>query len=173
MYRYHPIHLLLLFLFCVVTYPGHVSYCQELDAAGYYKRAAKMAASGDIEQAIGVFKKSVEKNRYYSLAHYGLGKAYLYRGKIENAIDHLEKAAEYDSRFAPAFFYLGLAYLFDKRYNASIDAFSKTLKLDTSINEARYNIGVAYDESGRSIKASVFYERFFYESKKKEMDILF
>lgn len=164
---------LFLILLCVFLINPSRSFPQAVDAAGFYDRAAKMASGGDVDGAIELFKKSIEKNGYYSLAHYGLGKAYLYRGKIKNAIKHLEKATDYDSRYAPAFFYLGMAYLFDKRYNASISAFSKSLKLDPSMNEALYNIGVAYDETGRTIKASIYYEKYLYESQKQEMDILF
>ena len=161
---------LILCVLCIFVTAGK---SENKNAAWYYNKGASEAVKGNLEEAIRFFRKSLDKNSYYSLAHYGLGKAFLYTGSINEAVNHLQKAANFDRLFAPSFFYLGMAYLLDKRYNAAVKAFKNAITLDPSMVEAFYNIGVAYDETGRSIKARIYYEKYLYELEKKDSNILF
>ena len=169
MRKIFPLLCVFCILFAIVTSGGG----ENKNASWYYNKGASEAVEGNLEEAIRLFKKSLKRNSHYSLAHYGLGKAYLYAGHINEAVNHLQKAADFDRRFAPSFFYLGMAYLLDKRYNAAVKAFKNAITLDPSMVEALYNIGVAYDETGRSIKARIYYEKYLYEREKKDSNILF
>lgn len=160
-------------VFCILCIFVTTGESQNKNASWYYNKGASEAVKGNLEEAIRFFEKSLGRNSYYTLAHYGIGKAYLYTGNINEAITHLQKAADYDRRFAPSFFYLGMAYLFDKRYNAAVQAFKNSITLDPSMVEALYNIGVVYDKTGRSIKARIYYEKYLYEREKKDSHILF
>jgi tetratricopeptide (TPR) repeat protein len=169
-------HKLISFVLCIiflVFFQAAPLESEIRNASRYYSQGAEEAAEGKLEEAIRLFKKSLDINSYYTLAHYGLGKAYLYTGHIGDAIVHLRKATDYDKGFAPAFFYLGMAYLLDKRYNAAVPAFKEAVTLNPSMIEAFYNIGVAYDETGRAIKARIYFEKYLYEREKKESNILF
>nr|HPI14873.1 tetratricopeptide repeat protein [Spirochaetota bacterium] len=58
-----------------------------------YRSAERLALNGRIDEAIAGFQKALEINPHYSLAHYGLGKAYLFRqGLLRQAVYHLERA---------------------------------------------------------------------------------
>jgi tetratricopeptide (TPR) repeat protein len=139
-----------------------------------YREAAKLALAGKIDESIPVFKKSIEVNPYYSMAHYGLGKAYLYReGRIKDAIRSLERAVKLDYRNAKGYFYLGLGYLISKKYIMAVHAFDNAYRNDSSLFEALYNIGAAYDIMGYEGKANKYYDLFLLKKDKIDMDVLF
>ncbi len=139
-----------------------------------YREGAKLALSGNIDGAISKFKESIARNPYYSMGHYGLGKAYLHQpGKIKDAIRHLERAVRLDSKNAKAFFYLGIAYLFDKKMIKAVHAFDDAYRRDATLIEAIYNIAAAYDMMGYDSKAFLYFEQFLQKKERSERDILF
>jgi tetratricopeptide (TPR) repeat protein len=144
------------------------------NSSALYREAAKIALSGKIDESIPKFKEALAINPYYSMGHYGLGKAYLHReGKMEDAIRSLEKAVKLDNKNAKGHFYLGLGYLMSKKYVMAVHAFDNAYRHDNSIIEALYNIGVAYDIMGYEGKAGKFYDLFLLKKHKVDMDVLF
>jgi tetratricopeptide (TPR) repeat protein len=139
-----------------------------------YKSAERMAMGGDIDGAIPAFRKTLETNSHYALAHYGLGKACLYRnGMLKDAVYHLEKAVDLDKGLARGYFYLGIAYMLSKRYGQSLNALRAAYELDRGLVEALYNMAVVYDLTKQSISAVKWYERYLLEKNKRDSDILF
>ncbi len=139
-----------------------------------YREGTKLALSGNIESAIEKFKESIARNPYYSMGHYGLGKAYLHRpGKIKDAVRHLQKAVQLDSKNARAHFYLGIAYLLDKKMIKAIHAFDDAYRKDAALIESIYNIAAVYDMMGYDSKAFLYFELFLQKKEKTERDILF
>ena len=95
-----------------------------------YKQAVEIARKGEIDASIEAFKKVIKVSPYYSLGHYGLGKAYLYKeGMLKEAIKHLELSVQYDHSLSKGYFYLGIAYMLSKKYEPAINAFLDTKHL--------------------------------------------
>lgn len=139
-----------------------------------YRTAERMAIAGDFDAAISGFRKTLEINPHYALAHYGLGKACLYRaGMLKQAVYHLEKAVDLDKGLARGYFYLGIAYMLSRRYGQSLSAFSAAYERDGSLVEALYNIAVVYDLIRKNTMALKSYERYLLEKNKRDSDILF
>ncbi len=139
-----------------------------------YKAAERMAIAGDFDAAIGGFRKTLEINPHYALAHYGLGKACLYReGMLNQAVYHLERAVDLDKGLARGYFYLGIAYMLSKRYGQALNAFSTAYERDRSLVEALYNMAVVYDLIRKNTMALKTYERYLLEKNKRDSDILF
>jgi tetratricopeptide (TPR) repeat protein len=139
-----------------------------------YHKAAKLAIDGNIDESILIFKKVIEINPYYSLGHYGLGKAYLYKeGRIDDAIVHLRRAIALDQRLSRGHFYLGIALMLNKRYVHALHSFNRAYRYDNSIVEALYNIAVIYDIMNAPYKSQKFFEKYIYQRDKVELDIIF
>ncbi len=139
-----------------------------------YNEAVKIAETGNLSQAIVAFKKVVEVNPYYSLGHYGLGKAYLYKeGMLNDALKHLRLSVTYDRRLSKGYFYLGMAFMLVRRYSDAIHAFSNAYKYDNTLIESQYNIGAAYELLETEHKAVQYFEDYIYQKEKEEEDILF
>lgn len=139
-----------------------------------YRTAERMAIAGDFDAAIGGFRKTLEINPHYALAHYGLGKACLYRaGMLKQAVYHLEKAVGLDKGLARGYFYLGIAYMLSRKYGQSLNAFSAAYERDGSLVEALYNMAVVYDLIRKNTMALKSYERYLLEKNKRDSDILF
>ncbi len=139
-----------------------------------YKSAESIAMSGDVDGAIAAFRKTLAINPHYALAHYGLGKACLYReGMLKEAILHLEESVDLDKGLARGYFYLGIACMLAKRYGQSLNAFREAYKLDRDLVEALYNMSVVYDLTKQSNNAFKAYERYLLEKNKRDSDILF
>ena len=139
-----------------------------------YKSAERIALDGDIDRAMAAFRKTLEVNPHYALAHYGLGKACLYReGMVKEAVFHLEKAVDFDKGLARGYFYLGIGYMLSKRYGRSLNAFRTAYELDRGLVEALFNMAVVYDLTGQNNNAYKSYERYLLEKNKRDSDILF
>ncbi|HNU90589.1 MAG TPA: tetratricopeptide repeat protein [Spirochaetota bacterium] len=139
-----------------------------------YRSAERLALNGRIDEAIAGFQKALEINPHYSLAHYGLGKAYLFRqGLLRQAVYHLERAVDLDKGLARAYFYLGMAYMFSKRYGQSLNAFNAAYELDRNLVEALYNMAVIYDLIKQGTMSARSYDRYLLERNKRDSDILF
>ncbi len=160
----------LIALLTAVTPPGIES---RINTSALYKDAAKQAKNGNIDQSIELFKKVIEANPYYTMGHYGLGRAYLYKeGKIKDAIKHLAISVKLDKKNAKGYFYLGLAYMLDHKYTHSINAFANSYHLDKTFVEALYNIGVVYDLM-MDEKANKYFDKYIQIKQKEDMDVLF
>lgn len=167
----HFFELVLLFIFLLFYSAKSLG---TTNSTQLYREGAKLAISGNLDGAIIKFKESVARNPYYSLAHYGLGKAYLYKeGKIKDAIRHLEKAVELDKKHAKAFFYLGIAYMLNKKMVKAIHAFAEAFRCDATYIEAIYNIASAYEMMGYESKAYLYFEMYLAKKERTERDILF
>jgi tetratricopeptide (TPR) repeat protein len=144
------------------------------NSSALYREASKLALAGKIDEAIPKFRESIARNPYYSMGHYGLGKAYLHReGKMKDAIRSLETAVKLDYRNAKGHFYLGIAFLMKEKYVQAVHAFDNAYRYDSSIIEALYNIGAAYDIMGYEGKAAKYYDLFLLKKEKVDRDVLF
>jgi tetratricopeptide (TPR) repeat protein len=162
-------------IFFLLCFFGILTQSHALENSTHlYREGAVMAMKGDIEGAIIKFGKAVETSPYYSLAHYGLGKAYLYKsGMLDEAIKHLRRAVELDHDMAKAYFYLGLAYLLNRKYVGAIHAFKSCYEADDTIIESLYNLAAVYDIIGKDYYAGYYFTKYYQEKGKEDRDILF
>jgi tetratricopeptide (TPR) repeat protein len=138
-----------------------------------YRQGASYALAGDIDRAIEVFKKVVERSPYYCMGHYGLGKAYLYKyGMLDQAVRHLRESVKLDRKLARGHFYLGMAYMLQVQYVRSLHAFKAAYETDDTLVEALYNMAAIYEIIGKDYEAW-FYFRKYYEEKERGGDSLF
>lgn len=143
-----------------------------LNSTKFYNDGVKSFKEGDREKALELFIKAAEINNNYSLAHYGIGRVYLFQENDSGeAIKHLKKAVLLDSSFAKSFFYLGMAQLFAGKYNDSIRSFKKAYEKDITLQDSLYNISVAYDLKGDKINSILYYKKYIYVKEKKDDDI--
>ena len=64
-----------------------------------------------IDEAIYMFKKSIEKDPKYYKAHYNLGYIYLIQDKPNMALDEFKKSVKYKDDFAYGYYNMACAYL--------------------------------------------------------------
>ena len=138
-----------------------------------YEKGAQEALAGNIDNAIEIFKKVIDVSPHYTLGHYGLGKAYLYKkGKLKEAIFHLKRSTDLDKKFAKGYFYLGMAYYFSTKYIQAIHAFKKAYKYDETMIEALYNLSMIYDIIDKDFMAREYYRKYNRE-KTRDEDFIF
>ncbi|OHD68401.1 MAG: hypothetical protein A2W19_14385 [Spirochaetes bacterium RBG_16_49_21] len=139
-----------------------------------YRKAARLAASGELDSAIPIFKRVIEVSPCYCMGHYGLGKAYLYKqGMLQEAIKHLRTSVNLDRKFVKGHFYLGVAYFLAKKYRLAASAFKAAYSFDASYVEALYNLGAIYEIIGKRYESQVYFTRYLTERVKKEEDVIF
>lgn len=161
-------------IFILLIFSLHENVFSRQNSTNLYKLAVKKAQEGKIDESIILFKQTIKLSPYYSLAHYGLGKAYLYREtQIDLAIKQLKVAATYDKKLAKANFYLGMALMLGKKYNSAIHEFKKCYKIDDTYIEALYNIGSIFDIIGDSFNSQKYFNLYYYRKNKDNQLINF
>lgn len=94
------------------------------------------------------FKRALELNPRYPVAHQWYG-GYLERaGKIDEAISERKVALELDPLSTITNFELGQAYYFARRYDQAIQQFEKTLELDPNFPAAQQYLPLVYVQKG-------------------------
>ncbi len=155
-----------------LTLPFSPLNSEILNSTKFYNEGVKSFKEGDREKALELFIKASKINENYSLAHYGIGRVYLFQeNKTEEAVKHLKKATILDPSFAKSFFYLGLAQLFTGKYNDSIQSFKKAYEKDITLYDSLYNISIAYDLKGDRVNSILYYKKYIYAKEKKDDDI--
>jgi tetratricopeptide (TPR) repeat protein len=139
-----------------------------------YRKGARLAVRGEIDEAIGVFKKVVEMSPNYCLGHYGLGKAYLYKyGMLEDAIKHLSISVSLDKKYSKGHFYLGMGYLLSRNYRQAVRSYKNAYAIDDTLTVALYNIAVCYETIGSHHEATIYYAMYKAQVEMGKEDIVF
>ncbi|MBN2039581.1 MAG: tetratricopeptide repeat protein [Spirochaetes bacterium] len=132
-----------------------------------YENAVELAKKGEIDAAIEAFKRTIKASPNYSLGHYGLGKAYLYKdGMLQEAVKHLKLSVELDHSLSKGYFYLGIAYMLSKKYEPAIHAFSDAYRYDNEKVEALYNIAAIYEILQNNYQSQKYYKLYLERMKK-------
>lgn len=141
------------------------------NSVSVYNEGIALAQKGDIDAAIPFFEKAVKLSPNYALAHYALGRAYLYKeSKMKDAVRELSYSVRCDRRLAKGYFYLGMAYLFSGKYDRAIHSFNDAYSADRALYPALYNIGSVYDKIGQTQKARQYFTKYFEEMHRGEED---
>ncbi len=142
------------------TIPGAFeSYLQGL---GYIIRGEE---DENLETAINLFKRAIEQDPHYALAHAGLGKAYWRKYELTKNSELLEKARssctkaiEISDRLASVHVILGIIYREAGQYEDAIKEFQQALLIDPVSFDALQELAEVYENLGRLEKAEEMYK---------------
>jgi len=142
------------------TIPG--AYESYLQGLGYMERNEK---GKNLETAISLFKRAIEQDLHFALAHSGLGKAYWRKYKLTKDSELLEKARssctkaiEISDRSASVHVTLGIIYKEGGQQEDAIHEFQHALLLDPLELGALQELALVYENLGRLEKAEEIYK---------------
>jgi len=139
------------------------AYAYYLKGREYYSRYGKE----DNENAIGLFKKTLELDSDYALAYAGLGDAYAQRASkfgfpeawVDSSIVASEKSISLDPTLAEGYKALGLAYQNKGWLKRSLDTYRKAVELNPDYHPAVANVGWVQGELGNFDEALRWHKR--------------
>jgi eukaryotic-like serine/threonine-protein kinase len=124
----------------------------------YYLRYKKE----ENEQAVELFKKAIEIDLDYALAHAGLGDTYMQRALrfglpetwFDRAIEEAQRALSLDPNLSEGYKALGSAYFFGKGWwKKGVEAFQKAVEANPNSAFVCESLAQAYNNMGESEKA--------------------
>lgn len=98
----------------------------------------------DWNGAITLFKKIMNDNPNYSIAHLYYGNVLLYIGKIDAGLNETKRAISLDPLSAANNYVLGRNYAFGRRYDSAISQLQKNLTLNPNFKYSYVPLGQAY-----------------------------
>ncbi len=129
----------------VLVLPLQPARAQDVDSI--YRFGLTQLEEGDIENAINTFRKVLELNPGYALAHSSLGYIYLQRENDTLALASFERALDLDSRLAAAHNGRGMVLAKDsQRHREALRSFERALELEPDYLQAHYNLGTTRTE---------------------------
>ncbi|HYM13616.1 MAG TPA: tetratricopeptide repeat protein, partial [Bryobacterales bacterium] len=143
------------------TVPG--AYDFYLRGRGYlqdYDRA------GNVDNAIALFDRALEKDPNYALAYAGLGEAYWQKHRltrdpqwIEQAQKSCDSAVRLNDQLAPVHVTLGVLYRGTGKYEKAVEELTTALKLDPGSPDAYRELAAAYEAMGNLEQAEATYRK--------------
>ncbi len=106
------------------------------------------AEAGQHAPAIAVFRKALERDPEYALAHSNLGTALARSGDLRGAIEHLEHAVKSDPALASAWNALGSARASQGEETRALECWKRAFELDPAQYDALYNIAIVEGRRG-------------------------
>jgi Tfp pilus assembly protein PilF len=115
-------------------------------AEGYYTKGLSYLQEKNLELASVEFNRTIQTDKSYKQAYYGLGIISDYQGKLEDSRKYYEQAIDLDSNFSEAYNALGVVYFKQQKWKEAIKAFNKALanKLYTTPHIPLINLGDLY-----------------------------
>ncbi len=107
----------------------------------------------DYDGAIACFRKAIELDPKFVMAHHNLGNALADKGKVDEAIACFKKAIELDPKDARAPYNLGHSLKAKGKVEEAIACFKKAAELDPKFAQAHGALGLALLEKGRYAEA--------------------
>ena len=114
----------------------------------YFNLGVYYNDNGRAGEAIEQFKKAIEINPRYAMAHNNLGIAYTKNGMLDKAIYEYEQALAINPRHAKAHYNLGVVYFSQGNFDRAMVKFKDAIALNPNYTEAHYNLGNTYDKKG-------------------------
>jgi len=122
---------------------------------------------GNEEKALECYKKALELDSRFAMAHSNLGafyySVYLRTKKtpdLANSMDHFKKAIEYDPKLGVAYRGLGMCYRIAGRADAAISVWEKSLELNPEDAFVILRIGIAHLDMGNKTRALEHFEKY-------------
>lgn len=103
----------------------------------------------DYARALAEFKRAIELNPNYAVAHYWFGTHVLSAlARFDEAIAEVKRAIELDPLSVVANVDLAMTYVYARRFDNAIDQARKAIQLDTNFYYAHYTLGLALEGKG-------------------------
>ena len=103
----------------------------------------------DYAGAVAEFKRAIELNPNYAVAHYWFGTHVLTAlGRFDEAIAEVKRAIELDPLSVVANVDLSTTYFYARRFDNAIDQARRAIQLDTNFYYAHYTLGLALQQKG-------------------------
>jgi type IV pilus assembly protein PilF len=134
----------------ILALTGCVSTGPKVDkskmAEGYYTKGLSYLQEKNLELAFVEFNRSIQTDKTYKQAWYGLGIISDYQGKYDDARKYYEEAIDLDPKFSEAYNALGVIYFKQQKWKEAIKSFNKALdnKLYTTPHIPLINLGDLY-----------------------------
>jgi tetratricopeptide (TPR) repeat protein len=95
------------------------------------------------------YRRAIELNPTYPVAHHWYGGFLSAMGRHEEALQHAETARGLDPLSPIIQTWVGLRYYFARKYDDAIAEYLKALELDPDFAPAHWHLGWAYEQTGR------------------------
>ncbi|HEY6120111.1 MAG TPA: winged helix-turn-helix domain-containing protein [Pyrinomonadaceae bacterium] len=105
------------------------------------------------------YRRAIELNPRYAVAHQWYGGYLAVMGRSDEAIAEKKRALELEPLSLVINFELGLAYYFARDYDKAIEQFQKTLELDQTFPAAHNFLPAAYEQKGMYSEAIAEFEK--------------
>ncbi len=133
-----------------------------LEGRGYLRRYEDLE---NVESAIALFEKGVEKDPLYAQAYAGLGEAYWYKYEllkeaelVDRAKFYCNRAIEINEQLAPVHITLAIIHRGTGRYEKAIAELEHALRLDPASFDATLELAMVYRELRRNDEAEAKYK---------------
>jgi serine/threonine-protein kinase len=133
-----------------------------LQGVGYLRDYDK---EENVENAISVFRRALEKDKEFAAAYAGLGEAYWQKFELTHdknmaseAAKSCQMAIEKDGRLAQAHTCLGHVYQGTGKYEAAIGEYQKVSKNEPALDAAQTGLAKAYESLNRLPEAEQAYK---------------
>ncbi|MDY7001653.1 MAG: tetratricopeptide repeat protein [Thermodesulfobacteriota bacterium] len=90
---------------------------------------------GEVEKAVDILKKAINRNPKFVQALATLGSAHLMSGDVEGCIEQCEKAVEIEPAFGPAYHNLALAHMEKKDFKKAVEYADKAVETGFEVPE--------------------------------------
>ena len=110
----------------------------------------------NIDQAIYMFNKAVQKDPKYYKAHYNLGYIYLTKNQPNMALTEFKLSVKYKPDFSYGYYNMGCAYLKLKKYSQARYNFFRALNLRANEPDIYYNLAYTYKMQGNEKQAKTY-----------------
>jgi HD-GYP domain-containing protein (c-di-GMP phosphodiesterase class II) len=97
-----------------------------------------------MDQAVEMYRKTLEMDPYFKDACLTLGTLYKKLGKLEQAAECMKKTLELDPNEADALYQIGLIHLQQENYEEAINSFNKAVMIMPENSTAHYSLGLSY-----------------------------
>ena len=125
------------------------------DASAHYQLGLIYHKRGELDAAVGSFKRAVEIDPSEVDAHYQLGRIARQQGRLNEAVQHFERVIQLDPTHSQNEIWreTGLVYYDAGQFPDALEMFDKFLDKRASDAEARYWRGMTLDKLGRENEA--------------------
>ncbi|HYN14615.1 MAG TPA: protein kinase [Terriglobales bacterium] len=134
------------------------AYDYYLRGRGYLMEYQK---AENVDSAIEVFQRALERDPNYTLAYAGLGESYWHKYQATHAAEWMTRALEACQKAAAlgeGAICLGHAYNETGRYDQAVNEFQRALGIDATSDDAYRGLGFAYEHLGKAAEAEQTYK---------------
>ncbi|MDJ1175316.1 tetratricopeptide repeat protein [Roseofilum capinflatum] len=132
---------------------------QKPDSVAYVWLGIALRNQGKLPEAVQSYRRALQLDPEYALAHYNLGLALYDQGKLPEAVQSYRRALQLDPEYAAAHNNLGLALSDQGKLPEAVQSYRRALQLDPEYAAAHNNLGLALSDQGKLPEAVQSYRR--------------